>query len=197
EQDELKLKKIIAGDELLTIGIFPITPQNIPNRYANHMLLALSSNIIVSSKSSVECYLIMPIEIGIAVNNTIIDVYSLGYTKYALYGIPERGIICRYYKSDVYTDIPKLEPLREAVVRCLLKNYTNDTKTISKIVYPIDGADLYYDNTDAYFDMLEVIFEKKLNTDILNVNVRDMEWNASKTNFSKPFNTSYVMEWGY
>lgn len=197
EEDELKLKKIIASDDILNIGIFPISPQNVPNRYANHMMLVLSSPIVIGAKSSIECYTLMPIEIGIVINSTIIDAYSLGYTKYTLYGIPERGIICRYYQSEVYTDIPKAEPLRTAIVRCLIKNYDNDTKTISKIVYPIEGADLYYNNTDAYFDMLEVILETKFNRDIAKVNVRDMEWNANKTNFGKAFHDSYVMEWGY
>ncbi len=197
EGKESKGKKIIASDDILKIGVFPITPQNIPNKYANHMLISLSTPLVINARTSVECYLIMPIEVGIVTNNVIIDVYSLGYTKYALYGIPERGIICRYYKSEAYADIPKLEPFKEAAVRCIFKNYTDYAKIISKIVYPIDGADLYYNNTDAYFDMLEIIFESKLNVDVINIKVREIGWNAKKTNLGKPFNDSYIMEWGY
>lgn len=196
ENNELKLTKIIVSD-LLRLGIYPITPQNVPSKYAEYMMIVFDP-IVLENNSSLICYLTMPIEIGITVSNSIIDVLSLNTTKYSLYGTPERGIICRYYKSKVYTDLQTLYPLplREAIVSCKLKNYSGSTKSISKIVFPIEGIDLYYNDIYAYFDMLDITIESKI-IDIVNIKIASMEWNANKTNFGKEAKNTYLMEWGF
>ncbi len=197
ENHELITKQFIATDDLLKISILPLPPQNVPANYTNHMMLVLLEPIVLNKNNTTECYLTMPIEVGIVIDSHILDVYSLGYTKYALYGLPERGIICRYAKSNIYTQIPKVDPFREAIVKCLFKNYSDNIKIIKKLIFPISGANLYYDDNNTYFDMIEAILETKLNIETLTVKVRNMEWNAKKVSLGKEFNDTYIMEWGY
>ncbi|MEM2855635.1 MAG: DUF432 domain-containing protein [Candidatus Nitrosocaldaceae archaeon] len=196
EDEELKESKLIASEDTLKMDILPITPINVPGKYASYMMLEFNP-IILSPKSSFTCYLTMPVEIGVCVDNTIIDTYSLGYTKYVLYGNPERGIICRYNKSNIYEEIPHLTPLIDAAVRCTLINNTDQLKSISKIVYPIEGADMYYKDAYAYFDGVVATIETKFIVDIVSVEVKEVEWNANKTRLGKQFKSSYIMEWGF
>ncbi len=197
EDDELIKKRFITVEDILKISILPVTPQNVPAKYTNHMMVVLSDSIILNKNNTTECYLVIPIEIGIIIDNHIIDAYSLGYTKYALYGLPQRGIICRYAKSSIYTEIPRVDQFREAIVRSVFKNYSSDIKVINRLVFPIESANLYYDDSNTYFDMVDATLETKLNIDILTVRVLTIEWNAKKTSLGKEFNNIYTMEWGY
>ncbi len=200
EHSKHVMSKIIAYHDTLKVGVYPIAPTNIPNRYAEHAMIILEEQLIVSPRSSIECYLKMPIEVGVVAlmeDPIIVDSYSLGYTKYALYGLPERGIICRYYKSKVYLDIPKVKHLQEAIVPCIFRNYSNSSKIINRVVFPIKDRDLYYDQSNAYFDRVEMVLQEKLGRDVAEVNVIDAEWNAKRARIGKAYSNRYIMEWGF
>ena len=201
ENGNLVVEKVIASDRRLVLGIFPIAPLNIPAKYGSHVMLKLTTPLVIDTKSHVDAYLIMPVEVGVVRTNEgdvqIIDTFSVGQPKYALYGIPEAGLVCRYFETRINSEIPKVTAFSEAVVRAHFHNYTNKISTINRIVFPVEGADFYYRNHEAYYRDIEVVIEGSLLQAVLSINVTDGEWVGKKTNLKQKFDGKYIMEWGF
>jgi len=200
ENENIVIEKILASDGPLLLGIFPVAPLNLPAEYATHMMLKLTSPIVLDPKSHVDAYLTMPIEIAVVRSTTtdvqMVDVFSLGKIKYALYGIPENGIICRYYETKINPEIPKTAPYKEAALRVHFHNYTDKINTISRLVFPIKGADFYYRKHDAYYSDLEAIIESSLLQTFLRIDVSSGKWVADRTNMRQKFDGKYLMARG-
>jgi hypothetical protein len=201
ENENIVTEKIVASDGPLSLGIFPVAPLNLPAKYATHMMLKLASPIVLDPKSHVDAYLTMPIEIAVVRSITddvhMIDMFSLGKIKYALYGIPENGIICRYHETKISPDIPETAPYKEAALRVHFHNYTGRISTISRLVFPIEGADFYYRKHEAYYSDLQVIVEGSLLQTFLRIDVSSGEWAASRTNMRQKFDGKYIMTRGF
>lgn len=201
ENEILVQEKVIASDKSLVLGIFPVAPLNTPARYASHIMLRLRTPLVLDPKFHVDAYLTMPIEIGVVRSSgddvQIIDAFSVAQPKYALYGIPELGVICRYHETRINPEIPKVAPYKEAVVRVHFHNYTDKINTINLIVFPIEGADFYYRKNEAYYSDIEVVIEEKLLQTALKVDIINAEWVGERTNFKQKFNGKYAMEWGF
>lgn len=138
DNDVLKVEKVLASDRPVTLGIFPIPPLNVPAKYGSYMMLKLTTPLVLDPKSHVDAYLTMPIEIGVTHASgsdvKIIDAFSIGLPKYALYGTPDLGYICRYYETRINSEIPKAAPYKEAVIRAHFHNYTDEINTINRSV---------------------------------------------------------------
>jgi hypothetical protein len=201
ENGNLVVEKIIASDMPLVLGIFPVAPLNTPAKYGSHVMLKLITPLVLDPKAHVDAYLIMPIEIGVVRSSEndvqIIDAFSVGQPKYALYGIPELGIICRYYETRINSEIPNVAPYSEAVVRAHFHNYTDKINTINRVVFPIEGADFYYRKNEAYYSDIEAVIREKLLQTVIEVDVSNAEWVGEKTNLQQKFDGKYVMEWGF
>jgi len=201
ENGNLAVEKIIASDRPLVLGIFPVAPLNTPAKYGSHIMLKLITPLVLDPKAHVDAYLTMPIEIGVVRSSggdvQIIDVFSGGRPKYALYGTPEHGIICRYYEPRINPEIPKATPYSEAVVRVHFHNYTGKINTINRIVFPIEGADFYYRKNEAYYNDLEVVIGEKLLQTVLEIDVANAEWVGKRTDLKQKFDGKYVMERGF
>ncbi|MFQ5969727.1 MAG: DUF432 domain-containing protein [Nitrososphaerales archaeon] len=201
ENESLVVEKVIASDKPLVLGIFPVAPLNTPAKYGGHILLRVITPLVLDPKSHVDAYLTMPIEIGVVRSSEsdvqIIDVFSVGQPKYALYGIPELGIICRYYETRINPEIPKAVPYTEAIVRVHFHNYGEKISTINRIVFPIEGADFYYKKNEAYYNDIEAVVQEKLLQTIIEINVANAQWVGEKTNLKQKFDGKYVMEWGF
>ncbi|MFQ5921007.1 MAG: DUF432 domain-containing protein [Nitrososphaerales archaeon] len=201
ENGSLTVEKVIASDRALELGIVPIAPLNLPTKYGSHLMLRLRTPLVLDPKLHVDAYLTMPVEVGVVRANRddaqIIDAFSVGQPKYALYGTPEMGIICRYYETRINPEIPKIAPHEEAVVRVHFHNQTDKINTINRIVFPIEGADFFYRKNEAYYSDLEVNVEESVFQTIITMDVANAEWVGSKTNLKQKFEGKYVMEWGF
>jgi hypothetical protein len=201
ENENLVAEKVIASERPLVLGIVPIAPLYTPAKYGSHLMLKLATPLVLDPKSHVDAYLTMPIEIGVVRASEddvqIIDAFSVGQSKYALYGTPELGVICRYYETRINHEIPKVAPYREAVVRVHFHNYTEKISTINRIVIPIEGADFYYRKNEAYYNDIEVVLEQRLLRTVIEIDVTNAEWVGARTNLKQEFNGKYLMEWGF
>jgi hypothetical protein len=198
---KLEVEKVIASDSPLTLGIFPVAPIHTPAKYASHMMLKLATPLVLDPIAHVDAYLTMPIEIGVVRSSDsdvqIIDAFSVGQPKYALYGSPENGIVCRFYETRIYPEIPKVAPYKEAVIRVHFHNYSEKINTVNRIVFPIAGADLYYRKNEAYYNDIEIVLQEKLLQTFLEIDVTNAEWNAERTMLNQKFDSKYVMELGF
>ena len=91
----------------LKIELAPIRPLNHPARRTNHIFLKFDKAIHLSANSAASIFIHCPIEVGIfLIHDSIHD--SLDWitcdplnSRFALYGAPDTGILCKYAKSII------------------------------------------------------------------------------------------------
>ncbi len=191
----------------LTLCIYPLVPIYTPNQtyYAKHVMIKLKEPLVVNTKSTMEFYLKIPVEVGVFYkydDNGImmIDVFALRLLKYALYGTSDNGLICRYYESNVFFNMPRIEPFKECIARIRLSNYLGKPATVSMLVIPVEGIDLWYDGTDALLDTVSATIKQGIkNNDIIEVKVEEKtEYRYAKTSINPAVsNRTYTMELGF
>lgn len=191
--------------DALHLCVYPVvaiyTPQ--PANYAKHIMLKFKDPLVMDTKSSLECYIKIPVEVGIFDmydgRATMIDVFTTRLIKYALYGMPDNGVICRYRESTVYFKMPRAEPFAEAVAHVRLHNYLDRIVTVNMLVIPIEGIDLYYHGTEAMLDTVTAVIKQGIRNEIVEVKVEESsETGWSKTSVNPAISSrSYTMELGF
>lgn len=189
----------------LHLCIYPVAPVHTPQpaNYARHLLLKFKDPLVMDTKSALECYIKMPVEVGIfeKYDNrvTMIDVLATKLMKYALYGMPDNGVVCRYRESTVYFKMPKAEPFAEAVAHVRLHNYLDRIVTVNMLVIPIEGIDLYYSGSEAMLDTVNAVIRQGVRNEVVDVKVEEVsESGWSKTHVNPAVVTrSYTMELGF
>jgi len=143
--EEVEKILIGVGGKLI---VNPVEPVNKPVEVTSYLQIEFSRNVVVEPKSTKHIYLRFPVEIGVLVSSPadieVLDIFTLVKPKYTLYGDPRNGIICKYWKSDVFPDIPKIEPLKEGVMELTIKNKVSEWVTISKAVFNGVEMKIYY-----------------------------------------------------
>ena len=116
-----ELEKVIfaKGGNLV---VCPTEPVNIPREeVSEHLLIELEKPLIVESGLKETFYVKTPVEIGVFLVDMHdierIDLFTETKPKYTLYGPPESGIICRWWKSNIFEEKPPVEKLFEGVLR--------------------------------------------------------------------------------
>lgn len=148
EEDEVE--KLILGDGKHII-INPVEPLNTPKEIATNLLIEFEKVLLLAGGAKKKIYLTFPIEIGIFIadkgnkNLQLLDVFTLVKKKFTLYGPVSNGIVCKHWKSRIYSVPPSPNPLQEGVIELTLRNSTSDWASISKAVFSAYGMRLYYD----------------------------------------------------
>lgn len=147
-QDE-NVEKILLQKEGKII-INPVEPLNLPKVITNYFLIELERVVIIEPRNSIEIFITFPIDIGIFIskkeNFEIIDIFTLVTKRYTLYGDPQSGVICRYWKSDIYPKKPLKNPIQEGIMKLSITNTTGDWLEIKNIVFNANGMKIYYNN---------------------------------------------------
>jgi hypothetical protein len=129
-------EKLILGDGKHII-INPVEPLNTPKE--------------IAGGTRKKIFLTFPIEIGVFIadkgnkNLQLLDVFTLARQKFTLYGPVSGGIVCKHWKSGIYSVPPSPNPLQEGIMELILRNTTSDWASISKAVFSAYGMKLYYD----------------------------------------------------
>ncbi len=130
--------------------IEPVEPMYLPEKLTNYLLIEFENSILIEPKSSIDIYLTFPIEIAAFTKYKKeikrIDVFSISKKKYTLYGDPEDGILCKYWKSPVYQTMPEVNPLQEGVLKLKIENFDAELCEIGKVVFNAYGMKIYYDS---------------------------------------------------
>ena len=136
---------------------------NLPLNISPFLLIEFEKSIIIEPGSKQKIFLTFPTEIGIFVsqNNNkynILDIVSLASEKYTLYGSHTHGMICKYWKSDVFTSSPKTDILREGVIELDISNETSEWMEAGKVVFNAYGMKIYHgDNRLSMMASLKII----------------------------------------
>lgn len=143
---EVRVSKTIVKP--VRFELVPFYPVMLPIRFTNYILVELSRNILVPSKGEVTIYVKIPVNLAVYAYGRhrrfkIIDVFSINKIKYTLYGIPDRGIVARYWRSPPNVDLP--EPMMgEAIALVNIRNRYDGWVEIGKILLDSQILRLYY-----------------------------------------------------
>ncbi|MEM0101340.1 MAG: DUF432 domain-containing protein [Candidatus Methanomethyliaceae archaeon] len=141
------LKKVISESKEEDFLIYPV--HSIQPEISTNILLRLSEPLIIKPYSKINIYVKLPISIGIYIfkeeNQILIDYFSPNPYKYALYGPAANGLICRFYKTNVYSNIPNID-LWNAITKVIIENSSEDFYEIKNIVFPLLNTIIYIDD---------------------------------------------------
>lgn len=143
------VEKFILGDGKHII-INPIEPLNTPKEITTNLLIEFEKVLLLSGGAKKKIFLTFPIEIGIFIadkgnkNIQLLDVFTLASQKFTLYGPVSNGVVCKHWKSGIYSVPPSINPLIEGVMELTLRNTTSDWASITKAVFSAYGMKLYY-----------------------------------------------------
>jgi len=117
---------------------------------SSFLLFRLKRPLVVAPRSSFAIYIKVPVSVGIYVNEEnagrFIDFFDSSQFKYALYGSSARGVICRFYRTDVYPNAPSRQDIWEATTKILIENSSDEFVEVRNMVYPLLNADVYIDD---------------------------------------------------
>ncbi|MCD4845050.1 MAG: DUF432 domain-containing protein [Methanosarcinales archaeon] len=146
--------------------INPIEPLNMPKELTPYLLIEFEKSIFIEPMTNRKIFLTFPVEIGIFVHGKkeyqIIDVLTLAKQKFTLYGSVKSGIICKYWKSDVYSTMPDINPIYEGGIELNLTNTTTRWVEVTKAVFNAYGMKIYYSDDMVSMKANMKILSKKI-----------------------------------
>jgi len=172
EKDVFVYKRKCDGDttEMVLLAdkgkliINPIEPLNIPKEITPYLLIEFDRPVIAAPKAAKIVFIKFPIEIGIfiqkAEKNELLDLFSLAKPKFTLYGNPRTGVICKHYRSDVYTSQPDFDLLSEGLLEILVKNNADKWVEVTKSVLSAYGMKVYFNGEKSAMKAVMKIDDK-------------------------------------
>ncbi|HEX7033910.1 MAG TPA: DUF432 domain-containing protein [Nitrososphaera sp.] len=183
---------IVSNEDTVTIGVFPVPPLFTPSAVAQHVYLKFKTPVVVDQNSQAVVYAKMPIEIGVyrqaKDEEIVIDAFSRTRQRYALYGAPESGVVCRYTETEVSTNNEDIKPAKyeEALVRIKIRNEIENVVKVSKVIVPMGGVVIDHAHDDAWLPgTVEMHLDSTFGKDVVNVRL-------SNTKIKRPDKTSEV-----
>ena len=159
----------------LEMEFVPTHPLYTPSYKTDYMFLRLMQPIFVSRNSVTDIFVSVPIEIGLYFTGNEIrepfDVFSCesAYSRYALYGNPDQGTICKYAKTMLQTHDDKFTPYIHGGLKITINNELDIGISLGKIVFPIQDHDIYYNHIDAVYDDLKINVKDRLGVEIVDI----------------------------
>jgi hypothetical protein len=172
-----EVEKLILGNRKRII-INPVEPLNTPKEITPNLLIEFEKTLILAAGEKEQIFLTFPVEIGVFIsdrgnkNPQLIDVFTLVRQKFTLYGEVSNGVVCKHWKSGLYSVSPILDPLQEGIMELTLRNASSDWASISKVVFSAYGMKIYYDG-DVFM---------KARMDILNRNTAETGFDLQPIN---------------
>lgn len=187
--DDFVEKIIPTKSETLRIEVAPIRPLNFPAHRTNYVYLELETPIFLYEGSSATVFIQCPIEIGVFyihdAHADSLDCFTCDPTnsRFCLYGPPESGTLCKYYKSEIVESYDDSIPYVNGVLQMSLHNGLSKGLSVGRIVFLISDNSIYYENSKAIIDSVTAILKKKLTIEILDVDPEPIttDWKKSPT----------------
>lgn len=197
---------IMTDKEEAIIGVFPVPPILTPKQVAKNLYLKFNTPVIVDQRSEVVVYARMPIEIGIFRQSEdeeiLIDAFSPTTQRYALYGSPESGVVCRFAYTEATGNKDEIVPekYKEALVRIKIRNDIDNIVKVSKVIVPLDSIILDHAHDETWLPgTVEMALDSAFGKDIVNVRLVDAKVKRpDKTSLIKREETlTFRMDAGY
>ncbi|MGI6502728.1 MAG: DUF432 domain-containing protein [Candidatus Methanoculleus thermohydrogenotrophicum] len=183
--------------------INPVEPVNLPKDITDFLLVEFSP-MFIEPGAIQTVYLKFPVEIGVfleaAKDIKVLDIFGAGSQKYTLYGPPTNGIIARWYRSAVYSEIPSVERFREGTLELSIQNTTREWVEVSRVVFKSVNMKIYYDDTVAAVTTMKIVSPTMAETNFVDTPLmpgmtRSIE--LYKARKIPVIERGYLMEWGF
>jgi len=200
-------KSLLAKDCFIFIN--PVEPLHTPKDLTPYLLIEFGKKLVIEPKGSSRIYLKFPAEIGIFAGRSaknsqdarIIDIFSLYPGKYSLYGDIRTGILCKYYKSDVFMEHPGADPFVEGIMELTIANKSDHWAEVSKAVFNAYLMKIYYSKDKMGMKAMMSLFDR----DIAETSFSDSPQEKGMKKAVEHYvsrgiimtSSSFVMEWGY
>ena len=147
-KEESEKEVVFSKGEVI---INPVEPVNLPKEICSYLFVELSKDIIFAPKERIKFYITFPVEIAVIIssgkNFRLLDIFTFVSPKYTLYGNIRTGVICKYWKSDIYTKIPKIDTLKEGVIEVNALNNSSEWIDVKRLVFTAYGMKIYYNKS--------------------------------------------------
>lgn len=110
----------------------------------DHIMIKLSEDISIPPGGSVTFIQYIPIDIAINVGGSFLRLVPVR-AKYALYGPPDLGTLCRYSSNIILKDLPDC---LKAQIKIQIANTGSEVTQVSRVVLPLKGIGLYLSSTN-------------------------------------------------
>lgn len=145
--------KTVGISRTSLVSLRPIPPSGNLLK-VNYLFIKLSEPVTVLPKESINVYFKLPIDVGIYVGNYLVCSLPTVKVKYALYGPPDLGDLCRYIDGVLINSVP--DNLL-GIIKLVINNQYNEAGTIGKVVVPLNGLQIYLTTSnDLVFNSIYV-----------------------------------------
>jgi hypothetical protein len=199
------VNKVLAVNEC-SILINPVEPLNTPKKISSHLMIAFNAPLLLEPKMTKKIYVKFPIEFGVFLTkgeiggNEILDIFTLAKNKFTLYGDIKDGVICKYYKSDIFSSIPKCNPIYEGVIELDVINKTGRYVSITKVIFNSFGMKIYYNKDLVSLKAnMTILGADAAEVDLENVSIQSGMKKSFEVYLLKMMSitgTKFMMEWG-
>jgi hypothetical protein len=188
----------------------PVFPIHLPAQKTKEFVyLRMANDYQIPAKSSSVLKLQFPLEIAIFIkreDNVLekIDVITCEpkHSRFALYGDPQRGNLCKYAKVDLAND-DNTVPYVHSILSVSVENELQKEISIGKFVFPVSYSKMYYNRSDVYLDGIKArIYEHQGNQlmEISKDNLQDKQEGlgiSPSGNQTSSNNVLFVMDKGF
>jgi hypothetical protein len=140
--------------------INPVEPLSLPKEISGHLLVEFDP-LSIEPGAHETIYLTFPIEVGVFVaakgNYEVVDIFSWNRQKYTLYGSPDRGVIARWWRSNVSFSPPDVDPRTEGTLSVSIANTTKDWVDVSRLVLEGYGMKIYYSDSASIKGWMKIL----------------------------------------
>ncbi len=197
------VEKIIHAESGRLV-VCPVEPVNLPKEgISQHLLIELEKPFIIEPKVSTSIYLHFPIEIGVFLVNKRdverIDLFSNVRKKYTLYGPPEKGVICRWWKSRVYDSEEKAEKLMEGIIKLDIENDYTEWVELKKIVFGAIQMKIFYGDYAYMHARMKITGKSVAEVSFVDYKPKKMKRaiDIYLAKGMKKLEKKFIMEWGF
>jgi len=140
-------KKIFAQKGRFFLS--PVEPFHKPVGISTHLLVEFTQPVLLEPRASRNVMVTFPLELASAIAQTrdggkVLDIFSLSPAKFTLYGSIRSGLICRYWKSEVYGKLPVVNPVLEGIMEINVQNTSGRWAEINKAAFSAQGMKIYF-----------------------------------------------------
>lgn len=133
----------------------PVEPFHCLAGISTHLLIEFGQPIVLEPRASKEILITFPLEIACTIQKKhfgerILDIISINNSKMSLYGNVRNGLICRYWKSEIFASMPAVNPLKEGVMKLLINNSGNRWADINLVIFNAHGMKIFF-NSELVF----------------------------------------------
>ncbi|WP_268542097.1 DUF432 domain-containing protein [Candidatus Nitrosotenuis cloacae] len=162
-------KTICATTKNVSVEISPLLPIHTPSYKTDFFFLRFTEPIYITQNATAQVLVPLPIEVGVFliddVQEGMIDCFSCDplNSRFALYGTPEDGILCKYARTMPASSTPFMH----AQFKIEITNELEEPATISKVVFPATDHDLHYHKNNVVMDGLVATVKNRLGLHVI------------------------------